>query len=244
MLLWAPGALSKAHELLELCATWRQRGTRVIMHDGDARVETRHPESVSNAVDVVLCNHTADRSVWGITQIRWPYFAFTQTATADPCPAYSCDLAFAGRVSESGIYAGRTRLINALRGRLGLHFRVFPDAAVVHTLMRTPELAVSATAVLGYGRPEAPGWLDVRLFQYPGAGGVLLYDDVDRASEFLRPYMHFVPYEKDDPDSVMRALTVACSWTRDHRELVFRDVQKDHSSVPRVRQALQSVGLT
>lgn len=243
MLLWAPGTLAKTHELLELCETWRHRGARVIMHDGDARTETRFPMDISHAVDAVLCNHTADRSVWGINQVRWPYFAFAQTAMAAPCPEFLCDLAFAGRVSESGIYTGRTRLINVLRDRLGDRFRVFPNESVPHTLMRTPELAASAGAVLGYGRPEAPGWLDVRLFQYPGAGGVLLYDDVDRASEFLVSYEHFIPYVKDDSDSVMQAVEFTHRLGLSWRQKAFRHVQSEHSSVPRIRQALREVGL-
>lgn len=243
MLLWAPGTLAKTHELLGLCETWRRRGARIIMHDGDARIETRHPTDISHAVDVVLCNHTADRSVWGIKQVRWPYFAFTQTVMAVPHSEFSCELAFAGRVSESGIYAGRTRLIAALRAWLGGRFRVFPNESVPHTLMRTPELAASAGAVLGYGRPEAPGWLDVRLFQYPGAGGIVLYDDVERAAEFLVPYEHFIPYVKDDPDSVMQAVEFAHRLGLSWRQKAFRHVQSEHSSVPRVRQALREAGL-
>lgn len=243
MLLWPPGSMAKAAELLDLCARWRQRGARVIMHDGDARTETRHPTDISRAVDVVLCNHTADRSVWGINQVRWPYFAFAQTVMADPCAEFSCDLAFAGRISESGIYAGRTRLVAALRDRLGDRFRVFPNESVPHTLMRTPELAASASAILGYGRPEAPGWLDVRLFQYLGAGGVLLYDDVNQAEEFLIPHRHFVPYVKDDPDSVEQALEEAKRWSWSDRENVRVYVQQWHSSVSRVQRALREVGL-
>ena len=242
MLLWPPGSMQKPAELLALCETWRRKGTRVVMHDGDARLETRHPTDISHAVDLVLCNHTADRSVWGIPQIWWPYGAFAQTAMAAPCSEFSCDLAFAGRVSESGIYAGRTILIRALHARLEDRFRIF--SGTPHTLMRTPELAVSAVAILGYGRPESPGWLDVRLFQYSGAGGMVLYDDVARASEFLTPHEHFIPYTKGSAESVLAVLEMlARTSTTAWRQRIFRYVQEHHSSAVRVQQALRAVGL-
>lgn len=247
MLLWSPGSdrePNRTADILALCEKWRKRGTKILLHDGDARRETRFKANISSAIDIVLCNHTADRSVWGIRQVRWPYFAFVQREMAEPVDELRCLLAFAGRLHDSGIYANRTALVLALRKRLGDRFKVFPTDALPHTLMHTPELAASATAVLGYGRPEAPGWLDVRLFQYPGAGGILLYDDVERADEFLSPGRHFIEYKRNNVDSVLRALDEAGSVHNiAMRERAFRWVQTTHTSAHRVAQALREVGL-
>ena len=244
MLLWPPAGLKHAANLRDLCRYARQRfGSRVIIHDGDARTETRFPADISDSVDVVLCNHTADRSAWGVKQVRWPYFAFVQHSIAPPSPDLLCSLAFAGRLSESGIYAERTTLVRTLQQRLR-EFRVLPDERLPHhTLMRTPEIAASAQAVLGYGRPESPGWLDVRLFQYPGAGGVLLYDDVERASTYLEPFEHFIPYVRHDVASILDAVTIAQSVGEEMRVRAFAHVQQHHNSVRRVEQALKEIGL-
>jgi hypothetical protein len=239
MLLWAPNG--QTDFLLQMCteakALW---GTKVVIHDGDARVETRHPHDISQAVDLALCNHTVPREPWKIRQINWPYFAFVQKEIADSHPDFVCDLAFAGR-RGGGIYDQRTQLLSILHARLGDRFKEFPTESVQHTLFRTAELAASAQAVLGYGRPDAPGWLDVRVFQYPGAGGVLLHDDT---GGFLEPYRHFIPYERHNSDSILEALDQAKRYGSMIRAEAFAYVQSNHSSVARVRQVLREVDLS
>jgi hypothetical protein len=258
MLLWAPpgegeptevrrGMTWKTAGLLDLCHTWRAKGAKVLIHDGDARLETRCPTDVSDAIDLALCNHTADRSVWKIPQLHWPYFAFDQAQIADPVPEFTCDLAFAGRLSTEGIYADRTELVLTLKTKLGDRMKLFPGNGIAHTLYRTPELAASADAILGYGRPDRNGWLDVRTFQYPGAGGVLLSDDV---GGFLTPEIHYLPYDgtgglADRVDAILTLLDYSKPEDRGPlRADAFAHVQAHHSATARVRQALTAVGLT
>jgi hypothetical protein len=247
MLLWAPGggaASNKTYDLLDLCETWRsKRGTRVLLHDGDARDDTRFPVDISKAVDLALCNHTASRSAWKIPQLHWPYFAFYQREIAAPAPEYTCDLAFAGRLDGGPLYQARTELVYGLQEKLGDRMKVFRGGDE-HTLFRTPELAASAGAVLGFGRPERNGWLDVRVFQYPGAGGILLHDDV---GGFLEPFDHYIPYLSGKPESVLEGL----EWPKRKggiagqllRYRAFQHVQEHHSASARVREALEAVGL-
>lgn len=258
MLLWAPpgegepqetrhGTTWKALGLLDACVEWKRRfGCKVLIHDGDARTETRCPMNVASAIDLALCNHRADRSVWGIPQLHWPYFAFDQAEIADPVPEFACDLAFAGRLSTEGIYADRTALVLALKAKLGDRMKIFPGNGIAHTLYRTPELAASAGAVLGYGRPDRNGWLDVRTFQYPGAGGVLLSDDV---GGLLADGAHYMSYQSGSTESVLNALDWLKGVRMQHsenpiRHLAFEYVQAQHSASARVRQALAAVGLT
>lgn len=239
MLLWAPG--DKTAELLELCREAKRRwGTRVILHDGDARTETRYPHDVSSAVDLALCNHASDRSAWRIKCIRWPYFAFVQRAIANPTDAFACDLAFAGRMSASALYTERSEFVLALKHKLGDAFKIFTAAqGDDHTLLRTPEIAASANAVLGWGRPEAHGWTDVRVFQYPGAGGVLLHDD---ASEWLEPGVHYVPVPRGDADGVVQVVEAIKHGDMTRvRERAFAYVQREHSSLVRVKSALSAL---
>lgn len=242
MLMWSPLGPNHTYGLLSLCE-WLRRthNTKVLIHDGDARNEARFPHDISTAVDLALCNHTADRSAWHVPTLRWPYFAFVQRETAEPVDEFRCDLAFAGR-HGGGIYQARTEFVATLKTRMGDRFRVFPSAEVPHTLYRTPELAASATAVWGHGRPqeEAPGWLDVRVFLLPGAGAVLLHDD---AGGLLEPMRHYVPVQRYDADSVLAAVDIAREQGVGIRAEAFRYVQAEHSSVVRIRQALQAVGL-
>ena len=247
MLLWAPGQQggTKTVDLLCLCEAWRaKRGTKVLLHDGDARIETRFPTDISAAVDLALCNHTADRSVWKIPQLHWPYFCFYQAAIATPVDEFRCDLAFAGRLDPRGIYAERTAFVLAVKDRLGARMKIFPGGDQ-HTLFRTPELAASAHAVLGFARPDRPGWIDVRVFQYPGAGAILLHDD---AGSFLTPGLHYLAYDRLSVDDVLKQVE---ALSRPHpvlvpalRQSAFEYTQRHHSATARVRQALAAVGLT
>lgn len=239
MLLWSPRGEPHTIGLLGLCQEARRKGARVLIHDGDARVETRWPHDISHAVDLALCNHTADRSAWKIPQLRWPYFAFNQDVIAASNQDLVCDLVFAGRLS-GGLYQERTDWITGLSAKLGDRFKVIGPGAP-HTLFRTPELASSAAAVLGYGRPEAPGWTDVRVFQYPGAGAVLLHDDVQG---YLTPMEHYIPIPRCAPaEVIVEALALAKETGPMIRSQAFAHVQNKHSSVSRVRQALREVGL-
>jgi hypothetical protein len=266
MLLWAPGeALAplghgrlpselqragltlKSALLLDLCLDWRKRGAKVLIHDGDARTDTRVPIDLSPAVDLALCNHTADRSAWKIPQLHWPYFAFDQDQMADPNPDFVCDLAFAGRLSPEGIYADRTRLVMELKAKLGERMKVFPNESIAHTLYRTPELAVSARAILGYGRPDRNGWLDVRTFQYPGAGGILLSDD-DGGFLTTSGSSFWFSYPAGSVDGVLEMVEWMTKWKTgwraELRARAFQFVQQHHSATARVRQALAAVGVT
>lgn len=243
MLLWAPGG--KTTDLLCLCSDWKAKGTKVVLHDGDARDDTRFPTDISPAVDLALCNHKADRSAWKIPQLHWPYFAFDQAKIADPNPEYACDLAFAGRLDTGPLYMKRTELVLMLQHRLGPRMKVFPNELMPHTLFRTSELAVSAGAILGFGRPERNGWLDVRVFQYPGAGGILLHDDV---GGFLEAGVHYIPYTAGSVESVidtcLGVIHDAANCADTIRKQAFHFVQKNHSATARVGQALDHVGLT
>jgi len=162
---------------------------------------------------------------------------------ARPDPRWAAGLAFAGRLG-GGMYEARTALLARLKGTLGETFRTFPEndpSGVQHTLFSTRELAASANAILGFGRPEAIGWTDVRVFQYPGAGGILLHDD---AGEWLTPYSHYLPYTSKDADSVVRVLREDVPrYGARIRQTAFDFVQKYHSSVVRITEALNYVGL-
>jgi spore maturation protein CgeB len=115
----------------------------------------------------------------------------------------------------------------------------------VNDRMQAADVAASATAVLGLGRPEVPGWVDTRVFQYPGAGGVLLHDD---AAEFLEPGLHFIQFERG-ADAYATALRVLGAYelvergAEELRRRAFEHVQRHHTWRHRVEVALSHVRL-
>lgn len=236
MLLW-PSEPGIKQGLIDLCTKWKKRGTRVILHDGDAKIACRHPQDISDFVDIALCNHVCDRSAWKVDCLNWPYFAFNQNSIADKISKYECDLAFAGTLASDGVYNERTDLVNSLIAS-GIKFKVFGREN--NTLTDTPALAASATSVLGFGRREIPGWTDVRVFQYPGAGGVLIHD---HAEHWLTPHEHYIPYTKGNIDSIKLAVEESKKYGSFIRKSAFEFVQKNHSSTVRCLEVLTRLGL-
>lgn len=173
--------------------------------------------------------------------LYWPYACFPQDRIREPCPEWACRLAFAGQMG-SGIYDARTRLLQALALDTAVGLRVFSSG---NTLLATPELAASSEAVLGFGRPGSD-WIDTRVFQYPGAGAVLLHNDVPSDSG-LEPNIHFLPYTSESPESVAAVL----AEHRRQREAVrlqmrlraFDHGQVHHSYTARVTSVLDALDL-
>ena len=239
MLMWpphGPHGVTDAEGLLTLCEKWRKAGAKVLLHDGDPRPHARYPYDVSRAVDLVLCNHKLDRSVWGVPQMFWPFGCFAMGRPAERTEDLRATLAFTGTLQTGGLYDERTTCLKALDD-LGV-LSVFPgDSESVNTFLRTPELATSAEAVIGFGRPDI-GWIDTRVFQYPGAGGVLLHDDVAEDFTGMEDGVHYVKVDRYSVDSILRGLEKAKKMGPVIRANAFAYMQRFHTWDQRVRQAL------
>jgi hypothetical protein len=232
MLLWAPIGSPKVADLIAIMQRASKRA-HVVIHDGDAKAATRHPQDISSWCSLALVNHAHDRSAWRVPVLRWPYFAMAQEKIAPAQDAMRCGLFFAGTLG-GGIYAKRTALLLELQRR-GVAVRM--PTSGDNTIGRTAEIAASADAVLGFGRPDVPGWCDVRVFQYPGAGAILVHDDTQG---HLEPWEHFVPYESGSADSIVAALEALRAMPEEKRGAMrrraFLHVQANHSSLARCRQ--------
>ncbi|MDP3767151.1 MAG: glycosyltransferase [Dehalococcoidia bacterium] len=241
MLLWPPGGAPPVPALLDLCAKARKRGAFVAIHDGDIKEKTRWAQDVSGAVDLALCNHRHDRIQWRVPVMHWPYAAFPQDDLAPPREDWRCEVAFAGQLGR-GIYDTRTRLVEGMKGS-GLKVWIFDGTPATggNTLLRTPDLAASATCVLGAGRPEVAGWLDTRVFQYPGAGAILLHDDV---GGFLEPWVHYAPYVGGSvasaTDAARRVIALSDADQHTMRLRALAHVQARHSYTARVQQVIDA----
>lgn len=235
MLMWPPPGGPTAEELLVAARRWRQNGAIVLIHDGDPRPTTRFPESVEGAVDLALLNHKRPVPEWNIPTLYWPYAALTQNAVGTPVPRFRCDLAFAGRLRwDLKLYGRRTLTVVELRRRIDL--KTFPGPDGINNRMQIADLAPSANAIIGFGRPEREGWIDTRVFSVPGAGGVLVHDD----APVLEPNVHFLPCKLYDVDSVIEAVEQAKddATSATIRAEAFKLIQAKHTWVHRCQQVL------
>jgi len=245
MLLWPPRGAPAVESLLEAAVEWRAEGARVLLHDGDPRETCRYPQDISAAVDLALLNHTLDRSAWNVPVLHWPYAALVQAQMGTPVERFHCKLAFAGLQRESSgaagdLYGARTACVRSLAST-GL-LTVFPEEGGVNNRMQVADLAPSATAVLGFGRPEVPGWIDTRVFQYPGAGGILLHDDVHPEVTGLIPDQHYIHVPRYDVEAITEAVArLRALPSRDQyalRQRAFNHIQAFHTYLNRVRRVL------
>lgn len=236
MLMWPPrDCPHSTYDLLQLARQWRQRGAKVLIHDGDPREKTRFPHDVSLSVDLALLNHQRPVPEWLVPTLYWPYAAMTQAQIADPVDEYRCSLLFTGRLRDGELYGARSECVKKLLEIGGLSMKHFPGPDGINNRMQTADMAASATAVLGFGRPEREGWIDTRVFQYPGAGGVLIHDDV---GGMLTPDVHYVPCKHYDVDSILKALETAKRGGDAIRQAAFEHVQKNHTFVQRCQQVI------
>jgi len=251
MLLWPPLGSPGPSELLHLCfLARRQFGTAVIIHDGDLKSATRWPHDISDSVDLALLNHHHDRSAWKVPTLYWPYACFPQDRIAPSVFEMQCSLAFAGQIAApgaGGIYDARSNFLRLVQARVP-GFRLF-GGGQDNTLLRTADLAASAGAVLGFGRPNS-GWIDNRVFQYPGAGGILLHDDVP-TSAGMEPWDgthgQYVPYPTGDVQAVKEIMVeiqgLPARSRQSLRDQAFQHGQEHHSYTARVQQVLDFLGL-
>lgn len=235
MFLWPPAnGQAAVYDLLDMAEIWRRGGAVVLVHDGDPRSRTRYPHDVSRSVDLALLNHARPVAEWNVPTVRWPYAAFVQEAIGAPLDDLRCDLAFTGRMREDGLYGPRSACVRALVDRVGL--RVFPGQDGINSRMLVADVAASAAAMVGFGRPEVPGWIDTRVFEVPGAGGVLIHDDV---GGLLEPGLHYVPCQRYDVDSVIAALETAKRDGDRLRAAAFAHVQAHHTWRHRCREIVE-----
>lgn len=240
MVLWPPAGATAASDLATILATWRRRGSAVYLHDGDPRTKTL-PEGVdvASSFSIALVNRAVGaESHWTIPALKWPYAAMIQKEIGPSRDEWACDLLFAGHLRDdgAGLYGDRTRLVLALSQQLGPRMRIVsPGGGDTNNRMLVADVAPSANAVLGFARPDVPGWIDTRVFQYPGSGGILIHDD---AGDFLEPGVHYLKFDRSDPiDSILAEVERARSESG-MRERAFRHIQQNHTWVQRVETAL------
>ena len=216
----------------------KKQGIFIVYHNGDARKDPRYPNNISEIVDLGLLNQSNLKhyeDIWKIPCIRWPYMCLYQKEIAKPVDMYKCGIAFTGGLASHGVHAERTEFVHKLQD-MGLPVQIFPTNETGNTRFQTAELAASSDMVLGMQMErQLAGYLDVRPFQYIGAGAVYLHDKCNQMSEYFLDGIHYWSYNHRDPQSVKYVYELVTKKLDNEiiRISGFRYCQEKHSTLQR-----------
>ena len=231
--------------VFQMLRDMRQRGIYVVYHNGDARKDPRYCGDISPIVDLGLLNQSDlahYQNIWRVPCIRWPYMCLYQKEIADPVDLYKCSIAFTGGIASKGVHKERTDFVNTLQDR-GCNVKLFPTNETGNTRFQTAELAASANMVLGMQMErQLKGYLDVRPFQYIGAGALYLHDKCEQMDEYFESGRHYIRYDKSDIEGFIANASILNKggpMVQAIREYGFKYCQNRHSTKQRMEEILK-----
>jgi hypothetical protein len=238
-------------ELWNVLARAKSKGTVILYHQGDARKYPRYDGDISRFVSGALMNHKLFEpfeSMWKVPCTYWPYAAFVQKELVLlKTPEFECDVAFTGGLADdpaSVHHYPRTQFIRDLQRESGLNVKVFPNEQIINTRFQTPELSASAEAVLGVQMGvDIPGYIDVRPFQYIGAGALYFHDSESEVEKTFISGEHFVSYKRGNIGSFLDQFKRFTGVNKKEGDKVrlagWRFCQENHSTKVRVLDAIE-----
>ena len=194
-----PWPREKVFDLLKMVR--KKFGTKVFYHMGDARTIPRYPHDISDIVDFGLVNN-ADidtwEDYWDVPCIHWPYGALCQDKIAKRNDDYGAELTFTGGLDSNEHHADRKNLLEELQEK-GIKVRSWPDSKLGNSRFMTNLVSASSKGVIGtqMGK-QIPGYLDVRPFQYIGAGALYFHEAHPNIEKFFIPLKHYIPWESPE----------------------------------------------
>ena len=233
----------KREDVFQLLSDFRRKyGTKIYYHMGDARAEPRYPHDISPFVDGALVNNLElDKwsSIWGVPCIHWPYMALYQKAMAEPDDRFFADVVFTGSLgAKEGYHAERTSFIDELKELLNV--KTYPDEVWGNSRFLTAEVSSSSKAVIGTqmgGGVE--GYVDVRPWQYIGAGALYFHERHPSMDYYFREDYHYVAFTE------IEEFLNKYNWYLDHpvaakavRAAGFEYCQKWHNTMHRMNRVL------
>lgn len=178
----------------------RKYGTMVFYHMGDAREKPRYPQDISSIVDCGLVNQTNLEhwsSIWKVPCIHWPYACLYQKEIADVEDRFRHDIVFTGGLAKELCHhhSQRSDFVEKLKVS-GLDVKVYPDDVIGNSRFFTPAISSSAKAVLGFQMGEdRPGYVDVRPYQYIGAGALFFQNRHQNIDSVFQDGTHYVGFD-------------------------------------------------
>jgi len=184
-------------EIFNLLKKFKERyGTYIFYHMGDGRVDPRFPYPINDIVDAGLVNNNLIdhfQSKWKIPCFNWPYACLHQLEIADKEERFNHDLVFTGGLgAETDHYHGeRSKFIKDLN----IEIKVYPDEELGNSRFFTSQISSSAKSILGFQMADnVPGYLDVRPYQYIGAGALYFHNESENMRKVFTPKVHYVEF--------------------------------------------------
>jgi len=228
----------------EVIADIRKKwGSKHFTHLGDNRSVPRYPHNISDFVDFGLVNNSEPETFekyWKIPCFTWRYSCIKSGAIHAQDSNFAHDLVFTGSLDTGQHHANRKHFIDNLQNRIKV--KTYPDKKYGNSMFLTDVISASAKGVLAPQIPaKVKGFIDVRPFQYIGAGAIL-FSDGQEIKQYFVPNKHYVEYKTDDVDDFIDKYNYYVNKNPNKgtsiRYTGFSYCQEYHSSVNRINQGV------
>ena len=231
----------------------RAQGIKILLHEGDWKKKPRFKEDISEYIDIALLNRSDIKpysDVWQIPCYHWSYPCLQQKEIEPVQDKYKADVSFSGNITKrdnpNHPHHGRAEFIEAIGQKLKL--KLYPNKDISNSRFFTPVIAASSKAIIGTQLDDdSSGYIDVRCFQYIGAGGLYFHDKCNSIEQFFKDGVHYVGYEKADVGSFLgKYQHYVIDYPHEGeriKRIGFDYCQKKYNTMIRIKQALEWVGL-
>ena len=220
-------------------------GTKFIHTCNDARFQDRYMGDISNVIHMAFVGNLellqTGLASWNIPVYFAPYSALCYDKMAKPAP----DLMFKEPVftGSVGSHGDRKQFIERIAKRVPI--RVFQTQSQNDLRHRTPELSVSAKCILGLCTGyDVDGYIDVRPFQYMGAGACMISRKFMSMDAIIPPDLYYpiTSYGSAGADQLIDHWNrIQKEDTTELRVKAFNYMQKHHSCKERMKLVLEKL---
>jgi len=222
---------------------------RVVHTCNDARTHDRYMGNLQGCFDVAFVGTSPMvencRKSFGIPVFYSPYSSLTYEKMADFAPDLAFNkLVFTGsrNAHKTGFDVNRADFLNRLNNKVPMKF--FQTQSGNDLRHRTPELSVSAKAILGacVGYSEKYyGYMDVRYYQYLGTGATFIARPFTTTNKIIPDdlYLSFDNYEEDGIKQIKEHYQRCLKEDMTSMKIkAFNYMQQNHSSKIRIADEL------
>lgn len=234
-------------QVLNMYQDCRKRlGTKIVHVIMDAREEPRYNGNISRAFDCALLSQTKNlkkfSNYWKIPVYFHPYCSLTYYQMAPIVGS----LQFKEAVFTGNPDAHEDRVAFLAQLTKLMPIRTFITQSQNDLRHRTPELSSSAWAILGLCTGyDIDGYIDVRPFQYLGAGAVMISRKFKGMDDIIPPdlYYSFNSYSSVGAEFVKECYNKKCYQKSniEMRHRAFNYMQQNHSSKVRLKAIMEDI---
>lgn len=233
------------NNVLQIFEDERKNGTIIIHTLQDARNEPRYNGNISNAFDLALIGQTKNlekfSKIWGVNAFYWPYSSMYQEKMADYDPEYHFNAPiFTG---TPGAHVDRSNFLYKLQNMMPIYMIKTKGRNDLRN--KTAELSSTTPCILGLCTGyDIDGYMDVRPFQYLGAGAFMISRKFKGQEKFIPDDLYVPFYDYDHPE-IIRDLYI--EWEnkpkekKKMKEKAFKYMQKYNNNIIRTNEALDYI---